>query len=47
MIDLRIIYSREHSIRNMLPYKDKLPLKCRSGNAYCIQYDMGGLIVTY
>ena len=34
MIDLRIIYSRGHSIRNMFPYKDKLPLKCRGGIAY-------------
>ena len=39
MIDLRIIYSRGHSIRNMFPYKDKLPLKCRSGIVYHIQCD--------
>ena len=51
MIDLRIIYSRGHGIRNMFPFKDKLelPLKCRSGIAYQyhIQCDKCGPSVAY
>ena len=44
MIDPRIIYSRGHSIRNMFPYIDKLPLKCPSGIVYHIQCDTVGQV---
>ena len=35
-IELRIVYRRGFSIRNLISYKDQLPLKCSSGVVYYI-----------
>ena len=47
LVDLKVIFKRGRTIKSLFSYKDKFPLKCRSGVVYHIQCEICGPSAAY